>query len=304
MRNTPSQLKTATNEAQSESVGDPYFLCQTPIVEPIFATAAASALVKRVEGPVSKLHAFIDRPCEDTAQLAQVGAKALCQLFSETAGSSLSDGRSEFRRRFSHITLQGIADLDDTAGSINFLKKSLIETLPDGSRVLAGEVLAGITDLNDCLASRARRLYSKKGGLCDKLASSMQDCIGFVREVHHSVGHITSRKVDGTAEKKLILSKLMPTIYKAREAMTLIPAEQLFRFGFEQRVEQALTRINDFHLPDAIRALEPIVNDMWEMKNAFLAIEGLDSKLGTRLQLNRSRRSARDTAPKTPLQTA
>jgi hypothetical protein len=153
--------------------------------------------------------------------------------------------------------------------------------------------LAGITDLNEACGARLRRLYSRKGGLCDRLAHGFEQVIDLTHEIRNEYRRKTCERFDAAEPVAKIRRALTPLVSKAREALTLVSAERALPSQFEERVANTLARLEDYHLPDAARLMEGLVGDMRELKHILLSMEGLDQGLGNRLELSRTRRSAR-----------
>lgn len=197
------------------------------------------------------------------------------------------------RKNYARLDLGTIATLGESDGDMELMRRILGDGRNGRPSALNDSILAGVADLNECLASKFRRLYARKGGLCDRLAIAFEEIIPFIREVHLSVGPITSRRFDGTAEARQIRKRFDPLIVEARKVLKLIPNDRAVKQGFEQRIRHANERLDDFHFPDVIRALEGTVGDMREVKHIFLGLEGMEDRRADRTLLARHRRNAR-----------
>ena len=190
-------------------------------------------------------------------------------------------------------SLEQIPALAATAENISVLERFLLDQDERAARRLSDSVLAGITDLNEAFSARLRREYSRNGGLCDRLAQGFADVATFAQEIRKEHQRKTCERFDGSEPASMIQKKLAPVVSKAREAIALVPPERALPSQFEERVANTFARLGDYHFPDAIRLIEGLVGDMRELKHALLSIDGLDRALGNRLELSRSRRSAR-----------
>lgn len=292
MKHTLTQSQPSLQNAQPDVGGDPFFLCFAPIVDPLFAPSQ-SPFSKEVAEPLAKLEAFVSNPSVETMELAQEGAATLCVLMGKVGPRQLTGSRETFRRDFAMATLEQIGALDACEGSVQVLKERLIDPGTNGSPRLSDSILAGITDLNDAVGARLRRLYSRDGGLCDRLAERFEAAIDHTQEIRNTYRRKTSRRFDGSEPAALIREVLDPIIAKARAAMKLVPPGRAFVPKFEERVANTLDRLGDYHFADATRSMEGLVGDMRELKHVFLAVEGLEKRLGNRVEASRTRRSGR-----------
>jgi hypothetical protein len=267
---------SSQQQAQPESEQDPLSECVTPLVPPLFATLQ-TPLHRPLAEAVAKLDAFIQHPTAETAELAQEGASTLCSLMKRRDLRPSPGGRECFRRDFASVSLESICALPTTEEYLFAFERLLLDRGEGAPRRLSDSVLAGISDLNEAYGARLRRAYSRDGGLCDGLAQGFAGVAAFAQEIRKEYRRKTCECFDGSEPAARIQKRLAPLVAKAQGAIALIPPDRALPAQFQERVESTLARLDDYHFPDAV----------------LLILEGLDTALGNRLELSRSRRSAR-----------
>ncbi len=296
MTNVATNHKSPYLQHEShDASGDPHFLSLGPIVERLFAPSKAP-FSRDVARPLAQLQEFLDEPRARNIPAAQGAARKLCGMLERMNPRHTAGGRGSFRRDYALATLDQVATVSTSEEGVRPLQRMLTDDASGRPHELSESILAGITDLNEYRGARLRRLYARDGGLCDTLSGRFAHVIEFTQEIRAQYQRKTSRRFDGSVPEGQIRAQLDPIISRAREAMLLIPPGRALAPRFEERVESVLARLSDYHFADASRLMEGLVNDMRELKSVFMAVERLDHGLGSRVELSRTRRSARSGA--------
>lgn len=262
---------------QSDSQSDTNFPNTGRLFDPVFAPST-STLLRVISEEVAKFEDFVRDPTVNNMKVACDGARALKTLMTQGDVDSLDVGREAFRKKFSLTILDEVVALGASEDAAALMRGILTEDHTGASATLCETLTAGISDFNDRFKSLRRRAYSQDGGLCDSLARQLQEVALVIDEVKAEHGRAGPAKRDGSVHASTIIEKLGAIVAQSMDLFELIPQQRAVAGCFKGHCTTAYTRIADFHLPDAAKAVMGMASDMIECKNALRIVEGIAPK--------------------------
>lgn len=277
MRQSIAPRNSQALAEQPDTVGDPHFLREGRLFEPVF-TPSTGTLLKVIHDEVAKIQRFVTDPSAPNMAVACEGASALRTLMTQRDMTNPEMGRDVFRRKFSLTILDQVIALGSSEDNTSIVKGVLTEDYTGKSTALCESLTAGISDFNERLTSYLRRDYSRHGGCCDEIADKFKAVVKAIEEIKAEHGRKTCEIRDGSAYGRTIMEKLAPIVGQARALFELLPHSRAVAGSFEEHLTTAEARLSDFHLPDAAKAVANMAGDMMDCKNALQVIEGIAPK--------------------------